>query len=181
MLFGTLNGFFFHRIALMAIFLAQMILNHSTTLNSKTERGVAFNDFLVFDDFSPFSANAFAISVHCLIIVANINVKISRHSVKAFCGLTFLSNSCKILSFLLHKRCFLFLTICHASEFRFAVEHPVYLTSLHCGVGRDKISCPYSHDRLYSLLICKVSLIICSRQDGYCSHLKSNSIFSNPN
>lgn len=92
----------------MAIFLPRKMLNHSIRSDSRTERGVAFNGVLIFDDFLPHSADAFSISARCLTIVANVDVEISRRSAKAFCGPTFLSNSRKMLSFSLNEKRFRF-------------------------------------------------------------------------
>ncbi|GBM03734.1 hypothetical protein AVEN_134953-1 [Araneus ventricosus] len=107
MLFGKLKGFFFDQRPTNGYFLGTNDVEPFHLASSRTERKVAFNDF-IFDDFSPHSTDAFAISAHCLTIVANVDVEISRRSAKAFCGPTFLSNSRKMLSFSLNEKQFCF-------------------------------------------------------------------------
>lgn len=77
------------------------MLKHFTRPDSRTERGVAFNDFFIFDEFLPHSIKAFSVSAHYLTIVA---ADISKHSTNVFCGPTFLPNLHKMLSFLLIEK-----------------------------------------------------------------------------
>lgn len=62
----------------MAIFLARTRLKHFCRSDSKAERGVAFNDFLIFDDFLPQRPDAFSISARWLTSVAYADVENSR-------------------------------------------------------------------------------------------------------
>ena len=102
----------------MSIFLALVLLNHSTKSDSKMEGGVAFINFLIFDDFCPHSADAFSISSLCFTIIANVNMEIASHFSKAFFGQTLLSNSLK--KRLLNEKHFSFWhsSILHSTSFQ---------------------------------------------------------------